>query len=803
MVIVFAVTITNAQTISGMVQDEDNAPLIGATVLVKGTNNGTTTDVDGNFRINDVPENAVLVISYTGYAPQEVNATDGMTVTLERSATLREVVVTAQKRSESVQSIPISIGVLRKEEIAQAPDNGLDNLLRNVPGVEIQGLAQGAQVYVRGIGSSIDPTFADPAVALMVDGAYNGRTESVAGGVYDVERVEVLRGPQGTLYGRNASGGSINVVTANPVLKNTGYVRAQAGNYSLWKIEAMGNAKLGKKAAVRVAGFRQQRDGYVDDGSNNADNYGARLKFLYLPSDKIKIVAKADIYREGGTGQNTVPVDSSAGNLFFPPPFFVENFDPTQDPPFVGGPPILRFPNGWEKPDPDSPWSNNREHPPGAIDRKSESFALQVDADLGFGTLTLLPTYTHNRNALTSSFLFGSILPFQGPTYDTTPYGTQESENKYTSFEARLASNEKEGSKLSYLVGLYYLNSDGGSDALETSSISSSGQMLTAANTIVPSNTLAGFGQLTYSLTDKFRLTGGVRLSQDKNGQDYTLSIDGATGEKVEFTQDVTNFQYKLGLEYDLKEQSLLYGHVSTGFKQGGISPTYPPTPFEPEELFAIELGSKNRILNNKLLINLSIFNYKYKNYQFSSFQTLPVGNQDAMADFIVIGNASSSNIFGLELETEAILWKGGRLTASITTLDAVYGDAVLPNNPFVNQGDFNLKGRQIQNAPEWTGNIGFNQGFEIGPGAITFDIHTHLSTSYYTTPEQYLPGAYQDNYTRSGLSLGFIAKKQKWSVKAWLENLENKAQTTYVFPVYRRLVTSPRTFGVNAEFNF
>ena len=241
---------------SGTVRGEDGDALIGATVLVKNSNFGTVTNAKGEFTLNGVNSGAILVISYTGYAPAEVAAANGLMIILEKSALLNAVVVTAQKRESTVQSTPISIGVVTAEEIALAPDNSLDDLLQNVPGVEVQGLAQGGQVYVRGIGSSIDPTFADPAVALMVDGAYNGRTESVVGGVYDVERVEVLRGPQGTLYGRNASGGSINVITANPVLKNTGYVRAQLGNYSLWKVEAMGNAKISNTAAVRVAGFK-------------------------------------------------------------------------------------------------------------------------------------------------------------------------------------------------------------------------------------------------------------------------------------------------------------------------------------------------------------------------------------------------------------------------------------------------------------------------------------------------------------------------------------------------------------------
>ena len=463
----------------------------------------------------------------------------------------------------------------------------------------------------------------------------------------------------------------------------------------------------------------------------------------------------------------------------------------------------MRFPNGWETKDPDDPWSNNPEHVPGSVDRKSESFALQLDADLGFGTLTLLPTYTHNRNTLVSSFLFGSILPFQGPTYDLTGYGEQESVNKYISIEARLASNDKPGSKVNYLIGLYYLNSDGGDGELEGTSTTSSGQQLVTTNYLLPSSTLAAFGQLSYSLSDDFRVTAGLRFSQDNTAQDYGISIDGNDTPTVSFEQSIENFQYKLGLEYDLAEQSLLYAHVSTGFKQGGISPTFPPITFEPETLTAYELGSKNRVLNNQLLVNLSVFHYSYENYQFSSFQTMQVGEQDAMADFIVIGNAGPTNITGVELETEAILWEGGHLTASMTTLDAKYGEATLPNNPFVNQGDYELEGTQIQNAPKFTADLGFDQSFSVGSGSIRAGVHTHISTGYYTTPEQYLPGAYQDDYTRTGLTLGYAAADNKWSINAWLQNLENDAQTTYVFPAYRRFITSPRTFGVNLEYNF
>lgn len=602
--------------ITGRVTDIQNSPLAGVSILVKGTTTGTTTDAKGMFTLPAKPDDQVL-FSFIGYQSQEIRVGGQTTINVtlqEANKSLNEVIVTAQKREESAQRTPISIGVLSGTSIAQRAINTLDVALKNITGVEVQGLAQGAQVYIRGVGSSIDPTFADPAVALMVDGAYNGRTESVTGGIYDLERVEVLRGPQGTLYGRNASGGSINVLTANPILnKTTGYVRGQVGNYGLWKVEAMGNVGLGNKAALRVAGFRQKRNGYVDDGSYNADNWGIRAKLLFKPTQRLSIVAKADIYREGGTGVNTLPVPGSGGgNLFFPPPFFVSNFDPTitTGPPFTGGVPILRFPNGWQVKDPGNAWSNNPEHVPSSIDRKSESYSLQLDADLGFANLTVLSTYTRNRNSLTSSFLFGSILPFQGPTFDTRGYGGQPSETRYSSIETRLTSSGS--GPLKYLLGLYYLNADGGNTTFDNTATTTTGQALTTSNPMLPNSTLAAFGQLTYAVTKKFRLTGGLRYSVDKNAQQYEIKMGEASQGKIDFSQAVSNVQYKIGTEIDLAAQSMLYAHLATGFKQGGINVTVPPQAFEPEYLTSIEAGVKNRFAANRIQLNVSAFHYNY-----------------------------------------------------------------------------------------------------------------------------------------------------------------------------------------------
>tara|TARA_Y100000782_G_C10184908_1_gene265888 strand:+ start:1691 stop:4135 length:2445 start_codon:yes stop_codon:yes gene_type:complete len=789
-----------AQTrkISGTITDTDGHPLFGASIYIASLSKGAATDFDGKFTIEDVADGSYEVnVTYVGYVAKNFTITvplsSPLKITLEENhTTLEEFTVTAQKREENAQETPISMGVISGAKLAEKGDNSVDVALKNVTGVEVQGLAQGAQVYVRGVGSSIDPTFADPSIAMLVDNVYTGRTESVTSGMYDVKRMEVLRGPQGTLYGRNASGGLINIITNDPEInKMSTTIRQSVGNYNLFRTEGAVNFSTDSSYAVRIAAFQERRDGYIDDGSMNSDKVGFRAKVLYNPTKKISVLAKADIYREKGTGANTVPIDGSAGNLDFPPPYFFYADD--------DGNMVSRFPNGWVKSgDQDDPWSNNPEHVPGEINREAETFSLKVNADLGFADLTILPSYSRSKNYLLSSFLFGSIDTEEGATYTTENYTSQNYETYYYSTEARLAS--KSAGPLKYVAGLYYFgnqNPNGIVGELQTTD----GNPLNTVNTYLPGQTLAGFGQLTYSITENLHATGGLRYSSDYSGQTYEIIVDGESSGEYTFEQTQESTQFKVGLEYNVTRQNMLYGHVASGFKQGGISPTIPSISFDPETLIAYEIGSKNRFFNSHLQLNVSAFYYDYDNYQYSFLQTLNVGDRDETSQFSVIHNAGKTSIKGAEMDLELIPWNRGNLIASFTYLDAKYGEATLPNNPFVNQGEFDLEGKQIQNAPEWVTTIGFEQGFKVGPYILTGGINSKISAGYYVTPEQYLPGAYQDSYTRTNASLRYGPASHKWSVGLWVKNIENEAQTTYVYPAYRRLINAPRTYGLNVEF--
>jgi iron complex outermembrane receptor protein len=803
--------------VSGKIKDKGGEGLVGVSVIIKGTTKGTISGKDGYYSV-EVAKDNILIFSYVSYAIKEVkieNQTE-VNITLEDNVTsLSDVVVTAQKRAEDVQKIPISVSVMAGAKIAERGIPTLENALRQMPGVEVQGLAQGAQLYIRGIGSSIDPTFADPSVALMVDGVYNGRTETVVGGIYDVERVEVLRGPQGTLYGRNATGGSVNMITSNPSLtKNSGYVRLQGGNFGLKKVEAMGNLAFNSKLGIRLAAFKQDRNGYIDDGSNDAHNLGARLKLLYQVSPKVSILGKVDLYKEEGKGQNTIPVEGSAGKLLpfpdgaLPPPFAIDNWDFTnQGPPFKGGVPNLPYVGGWKVVDPSNPWSNNKEHIPGTIDRNSQTYSVQLDADLGFGNLTILPSLTKNYSHLISQFLFGSIVAFKGATYNFEGFRDETANIAYKSIEARLAS--KIDKKLKYLLGLYYLNSGPvkGYESISNTAASLLGDPISTNNIVQPNATLAAFFQSTYPLAAKVRLTTGLRFSNDKNAQAYSVVISGKEAGSADFEQSVSKVQYKLGFEFDLSKSSMAYAHVASGFKQGGISPTIPVSVFKPESLTSFEVGSKNRLANNKVQLNISAFLYDYTDYQYSAFQTLPVGNfkntdgTPITSTFAVISNAGNTTIKGFEIDAELIPWKNGHFTVSMTALDAKYGSALLPNSPFVNQGDFKLDGKVVQNSPKNVFTLGLTQDINVGKGVLSVNVNSRVSGGFYTTPEQYMPGAWQESYTKTNANATFRIKRISFG--AFVNNLENAIQTTYVFPAYRKFVTPPRNFGVNLEYRF
>lgn len=698
------------------------------------------------------------------------------------TAELEIIEVTAQKRVQNINKTAIAVTSISAEAISKSGNTSFDQVLKGVTGVEVQGLAQGAQIFIRGVGSSVDPGFADPAVATLIDGIYTGRTESVQSGAFDLARMEVLRGPQGTLYGRNASGGSVNIITQNPLLDETeGYVRLQLGNYGLVRTEGALNVAPNEDLALRVSGFKSDRDGYISDGSMDDDSWGLRAKLLFLPADNATLLAKYEVSASSGHGMNTVPVPNSAGNLVFPP--------------FLGS--VTE--SGWVTADNSDAWENDAQHLPGVSERKAETLSLQLDINFGWGDLTLLPAYSKQENMEKTSHLFGILDPDLscGCTDDYTE-GTGNA--TYKSLETRFTSSVD--SSWDWIIGLYYLNSQGdlGGDGQEID-LDDGTYILNQG--FAPSTTTAVFAQSTYPINDMFRVTTGLRWSKDSRESNYELfSPEGSLFEEGYDKNVAESITWKAGLEYDLAQNSLLYVHVATGFKQGGVSQTVPVQKYDPEKLTSYEVGLKNRLLGGTLQLNSAIFFYDYKNYQLQSLTSMAAGSTGSYSNFQLISNAGNSQIQGAEATVEWAVSSAGRLTGSLTYLHTEYGAAELPLNPFADGGPYQLKGRQMANSPEWALMLGYEHSWELDDGELIASINSKYSEGYFTTTEYYLPGAWQDSYTRTDATLRYVAN-DGWSAGLWLKNLENDAQTAYVYPVYRRFVNEPFTFGLNVNYPF
>jgi iron complex outermembrane receptor protein len=694
--------------------------------------------------------------------------------TAAASQGLQEVVITAERRTSNVQKTAISITAVTGTEMRAKGQTALGSVLEDTPAVNVQASPQGGQVYVRGVGANGDSNWVDPAVSINLDGVYSGRAERVFSSMFDVSRVEVLRGPQGTLYGRNATGGSVNVLTNNPKLDVfEGGVNGQLGNFDLRHADGHVNLPLGEMFALRLAGMREKRDGYFSNGGRASDLSAGRAKLLFKPGAGFSLLGTVDSFYSNGRGVTTVPraVDASA-------------------------PPFVTWPTAYS-----DPWQVDDLHPADVQRTKFNTYSLQADWDLGFGTLTVLPAYTKSYR-YTESDLFvglatGAMLPLPGSTW-------QEGQR---TVEVRLASPAASPTK--WVVGAYRYNASNVQTGLQSTGAVMS--TFTTYGTRVPAESTALFGQVTQPLAPTLRLTGGLRYTQDKKTYHYGIrstansTVNGYDSGLQSVDASYGALTYKLGLEHDLAPQSMLYAQVATGYKAGGFGTTaIPPQAYEPEKLTALELGSKNRFFDNRLQLNGELYVYRYKNYQvqYASYNAAsPVPGDTQTADFFqYVVNAGAGKNLGFELESRWRALPETELRAALTYTRARYGEFSIASLQYLN-------GTKVANTPDWTVTLGAEHRWALADGTLTAGGQVKFSDGYRATLESNLPGGdlnpTQGSFHRTDLRLGYAPASDRWNAQLWLRNLENKAQITQALPFGRVQVTDPRTVGVNLGLKF
>jgi iron complex outermembrane recepter protein len=709
------------------------------------------------------PTLLVATLSLAAGALAQTSPAEGDAVPVKDTKTLESVLITAERRKESAQRTSISLTAVSGEEARDKGQTSLATIVADTPSLNIQASPQGGQIYIRGIGSSGDSNWIDPAVGLMLDGVYSGRAETVMSSMYDIARVEVLRGPQGTLYGRNSTGGTINVVSNEPEQKFGVALNTQLGNYHLRHADAMINLPLGDTVAARLAVLREKRDGYFSNDGYASDLSGARLKLLAAPTQGLTLGLTYEHYLQKGTGATSVP--RQADGL---PPFATWTKYPTEL---------------------SDPWEVDAQHPADQQKLKFDTISAQASYDLGFATLSLLPSHMESRRDLHTDLITGTV---QAATLPQTIWV-----EKQDSFELRLSSPAR--SPLKWVAGAYAFRSENKQIANVSSTLSYNSYGVT-----VPVRSKALFGQMTYPLSDSQRVIAGLRYTADDKSERY--GIRSKTGSYDSGLQSLSKSYHaatwKLGFEQDLAPGKLLYATASSGYKAGGFATSaLPPRSYDPEKLTAFELGSKNRFLDDTLQLNAALYYYKYKNaqLQYTLFEASPnpEDSSDTTQFAQYVSNAKTANNYGAEAELKWLPTQNGMLKVSLAYMKAKYGDMAVDSQSF-------LSGSPMANTPTWSGMLGYEYSWDFINGAIlTAGLQARITDGYWVTPEKTLANAWQSGYTKSDLTLSYRPQSEKWSLGAWVRNIENKAVTTMAFPLGRVLIGEPRTLGVNASVKF
>jgi len=692
----------------------------------------------------------------------------------EDEFTLDEIIVTAEKREENVQKTPISIAVISADEIKDKSLTSVDTILDNIVGVQIQGQGTGAQIFIRGIGlNNLDTAYGDPAIALNVDGIQQQRGGAIGQSTMDIERIEVLRGPQGTLYGRNATGGAVNVVMVQPKDKFETSARVQIGNYDVRTYEAMVNIPIYSKLALRVSGIRDGRSTYMSGplATGEQNQTTARLKAQFKPSDDFTLSGTIEYRKDKSTGGfASVPVSN------------LEADDPWYNPATTTGGPGGGSTN----------WS------------ESWNYSLTVNWNImDWAVFTFIPAISTNETHFTMRA--GSMEP--PPPY---PKGSQ------TTYEARL-SNASD-SRITWTMGAF----------LWDSSVSNADQPapnragLQIQQLDRPTNAWAMFGQMTYPFTDAFRGVAGFRYNNDKRTQQYRiimvdedLNIVDDSGIKT-LGQSVAKPTFKAGLEYDLAQDSMVYLQASSGYKSGGVTFNYlidtetgefthaEEMKFDEETSMSYEFGSKNRFLNNRLQVNGAVYLTVYEGAQVMMWKRI-VEDEDPI---LYIGNAGPSNMYGAEIETTYLLTKRDQMNVNVSSMKGEYTDLTVEyDSPaWAGGGDnppLTLDNTPMANMPRLNLQLGYRHTFDLGDyGTFAATVDTNYKTKYYNNIETNIEGAEVPSHHISNLYLSWSSPKGMWSASAFVKNIENKAIARMATkgggpnPTPTVMLNAPRTYG-------
>jgi iron complex outermembrane receptor protein len=727
---------------------------------------------------------------------------------------ISDIIVTAERRTSSVQRTSIPIEVLGSDALKNAGVSQATDLTRLTAGVQIGAVGPTPQVYIRGVGDFGSTAVSNPAVAFNIDGIYVARTQAISGNFYDVQRVEILKGPQGTLYGRNASGGAVNVITNRPVLdKTSATIAFEAGNYSAIMADGAVNLPVTHNLAIRAAYQISHRDGYSSTGLGDDKHQSVRLQAYWEPRDGINLLVSGDYTHVGGLGPSFVVYPKLAGRSAW-----TDITDPEVAALYQAASPFPGAING-----PSAARAGQ--------DMVFKNIHAEFNADLGFATLTVLPSYRDAKMSYTTYPTFEYRVG-----QDLGPFPDNPETSKATTVEARLGH---ESGKLKWVVGGYFFDEKQHADSLVYSGLIQN----SFTQPELRSRSYAAFGQATFALSPTLRIIAGGRYTYDRREavslRKYNIfpsqgCLDPATPaclvEDLAGRRVFRNFSWKGGLEFDVAPQSMAYATISRGFKAGGLSLSgsleggSSPSTYRPEILTAYEFGIKNRFLDNRLQVNLEAFYWDYKDHQ-ESLVTLD-GNGVIGQSFVNAGKArqygGSLDIVGRPTQSDtlrvAVEYLNSKYTEFLYQQPAAFlapgssGCKLTPASgtslagPLVN---VDCSGFQLTRAPKWTGNASYAHRFDLADGSnIEAQAGMTFASSRWLGPE-FIPNERAPSYISVDTSLRYTLDNENISITAFVRNVTNEKvytggiQSPFIPGLVAANISPPRTYGARAEFKF
>ncbi|MEO7433090.1 MAG: TonB-dependent receptor [Dokdonella sp.] len=764
---------------------------------------------------------------------------------------LDTIQVTATKRETPLQKTPIAISAISADALAKERIMNVADITRLVPGFEAttEGDHGVITLTLRGIGNDSAKTeYADPEVALFVDGVYTPRAEAAAGLLLDLDSVEVLRGPQGTLWGRNSTVGAVNFQTAKPELgKMSGYGQMEVGDYSHVGLRAAVNVPVSDTFAFRVAVAQEQHDGYVDyqkpegqlpsvadqqaayiAGGGTAETFrpidpnlfttggqkysaqdqtAARISTLWTPTETVSWNLSLEYFRDRGTLNANLMQNPRAGQEF---------------------------------------WSSLVDTAP-ALDRNSYALRSRVDWDLSDAlTLSYIAGFSKFSGSSDYDQDGGVLVPTSIATGATHQQDrTNESHYKSSSHELDLKSAGD--NTVDWILGLYYAAEDNSIrfdipifNGTSQGTVGWQGSFIQPKETV---NSYAGFAQATWHLNDRLRLTGGARYTHDEKenrggrGWGWAYNADlpqvpispgtipgadtgfglGASGIN-DGKYSASKPTWLLRLDGDVTENVFVYGSVSTGYKSGGLQDG--GAPYKGETLTNYEIGAKLVFLDHRVTWNTALYYEDFKNFQLAA----PITFTDGSRGLGFSNVQGSTKVGGIESELAAQLSDSDKLNLVVSLIP----EKKLGKLRYAGSNDYgglpacapesgigsclDVSGNTLAHAPDTSFTLIYEHVFHLDSGAtLTPRFSGHYASSSWLSPFNLGEGDKQKAYGRGDLMMRYTAADQKWYSGVYVSNISDVKVRTNAGRtalsdgsfIYTSQYLAPRTFGVNLGFNF